>query len=465
MTKKKDSPAGYTPPANLEAEQSVLGAILVRPEVLDEVSDLLVADDFYKEAHGRIYKTMLDLYGKNDPVDLVTVCALLKERSQLEGVGGAVFLAGLSEEVGFAVNAPYYAKLVRQKAMLRRLLDATQEIAGACLAPVDDVEVFIDQAESKIFQIKESREIQAAYSLDDLVPEEVSRIEKIFERKREILGIPSGFVDLDRLTGGWQNGDLIILAARPSHGKTALSLNMAYHAARHSQVPTAFFSMEQPKEQLVQRLLASVGQINASRLRAARMESQEWERFYQVDDKLRGVPIHIIDKPALTSLEIRSQARRLKSKQGIGLVVVDYLQLARDPKAKSREQEVGGISRSLKALAKELNLPVIALCQLNREVEKRPNRRPVLSDLRESGSIELDADLVLFIYRDELYREDSKDKGIAEVRLAKHRNGPTGLVNLAYRKEFMLFQNYVQKDTGMAEMLSWFGEGFGVDPD
>jgi replicative DNA helicase len=447
MTKKKDSPAGYTPPANLEAEQSVLGAILVRPEVLDEVTDLLVTDDFYKEAHGRIYKTMLDLYGKNDPVDLVTVCALLKERSQLEGVGGAVFLAGLSEEVGFAVNAPYYAKLVRQKAMLRRLLDATQEIAGACLAPVDDAEVFIDQAESKIFLIKESREIQAAYSLDDLVPEEVSRIEKIFERKREILGIPSGFVDLDRLTSGWQNGDLIILAARPSHGKTALSLNMAYHAARHCQVPTAFFSMEQPKEQLVQRLLASVGQINASRLRAARMESQEWERFYQVDDKLRGVPIHIIDKPALTSLEIRSQARRLKSKQGIGLVVVDYLQLARDPKAKSREQEVGGISRSLKALAKELNLPVIALCQLNREVEKRPNRRPVLSDLRESGSIELDADLVLFIYRDELYREDSKDKGIAEVRLAKHRNGPTGLINLAYRKEFMLFQNYAQKDT------------------
>ena len=447
MTKKKETPpAGYTPPANLEAEQSVLGAILVRPEVLDEVSDLLVADDFYKEAHGRIYKAMLDLYGKSDPVDLVTVCALLKERSQLEGVGGAVFLAGLSEEVGFAVNAPYYAKLVRQKAMLRRLLDATQEIAGACLAPVDDAEVFIDQAESKIFQIKESREIQAAYSLDDLVPEEVSRIEKIFERKREILGIPSGFVDLDRLTSGWQNGDLIILAARPSHGKTALSLNMAYHAARHSQVPTAFFSMEQPKEQLVQRLLASVGQINASRLRAARMESQEWERFYQVDDKLRGVPIHIIDKPALTALEIRSQARRLKSKQGIGLVVVDYLQLARDPKAKSREQEVGVISRSLKALAKELNLPVIALCQLNREVEKRPNRRPVLSDLRESGSIELDADLVLFIYRDELYREDSKDKGIAEVRLAKHRNGPTGLVNLAYRKEFMLFQNYVQKD-------------------
>jgi len=448
MAKKKEAPpAGYTPPSNPEAEQSVLGAILVRPEVLDEVSDLLVADDFYKEAHGRIYKTMLDLYGKNDPVDLVTVCALLKERSQLEGVGGAVFLAGLSEEVGFAVNAPYYAKLVRQKAMLRRLLDATQEIAGACLAPVDDAEVFIDQAESKIFQIKESREIQAAYSLDDLVPEEVSRIEKIFERKREILGIPSGFVDLDRLTGGWQNGDLIILAARPSHGKTALSLNMAYHAARHSQVPTAFFSLEQPKEQLVQRLLASVGQINASRLRAARMESQEWERFYQVDDKLRGVPIHIIDKPALTSLEIRSQARRLKSKQGIGLVVVDYLQLARDPKAKSREQEVGGISRSLKALAKELNLPVIALCQLNREVEKRPNRRPVLADLRESGSIEQDADLVLFIYRDELYREDSKDKGIAEVRLAKHRNGPTGLVNLAYRKEFMLFQNYAQKDT------------------
>ena len=274
----------------------------------------------------------------------------------------------------------------------------------------------------------------------------MSRIEKIFERKREILGIPSGFVDLDRLTSGWQNGDLIILAARPSHGKTALSLNMAYDAARHSQVPTVFFSMEQPKEQLVQRLLASVGQINASRLRAARMESQEWERFYQVDDKLRDVSSRSLKAcPDLLGNTLSGQtSASLNRVSGWWWWITCNRPGTLRPK--SREQEVGGISRSLKALAKELNLPVMALCQLNREVEKRPNRRPVLSDLRESGSIELDADLVLFIYRDELYREDSKDKGIAEVRLAKHRNGPTGLVNLAYRKEFMLFQNYVQKD-------------------
>jgi replicative DNA helicase len=445
MDKQKEPQGGYTPPSNPEAEQSVLGAILVRPEVLDEVSDLLVVDDFYKEAHGRIYRAMLDLYGQSEPVDLVTVSALLRERGLLEGAGGPVFLAGLSEEVGFATNAFYYAKLVRQKAMLRRLLDATQEIAGGCLARVDDVDTFLDQAEGKIFQIKESREIQAVYSLDDLVPEEVSRIEKIFERKREVLGVPSGFVDLDRLTSGWQNGDLIILAARPSMGKTAMAVNIAYHAARVAEMPTAFFSLEQPKEQLVQRLMASVGQINASRLRSARMESQEWERFYGVDDLLLRTPIHIIDKAAMTPLEIRSHARRLKSRQGVGLVIVDYLQLIRDVKARSREQEIGGISRALKALAKELNIPVIALCQLNRDVEKRPSKRPMLSDLRESGSIEQDADVVIFIYRDEVYKgEDSKDKGLAEIHVAKQRNGPTGKLTLTYRKEFMLFQNYAE---------------------
>jgi replicative DNA helicase len=440
----KPNPSGYIPPSNPEAEQSVLGALLVRPELLDDVSDLLRPEDFYREAHANIYRVMLNLYDQRKPVDLVTVSALLKEVGWLEAVGGPVFLAGLSEQVGFATNVLFYASLVRDKAMLRRLLDASQEIAGQCLAPVDDVDSFIDQAENRIFQIKENREVQLAYALESLVPDEAQRIEAIFERKREILGIPSGFVDLDSLTSGWQNGDLVVIAARPSMGKTAMAINMGHYAAKVARVPTGFFSMEQPKEQLVQRLLASTGQINATRLRSARMESREWASFQETCGDLLDVPIHIIDKPAMTTLEIRSGARRLKSRQDIGLMIVDYLQLARDPKARSREQEVGSISRSLKALAKELNIPIIALCQLNREVEKRPGRRPNLSDLRESGSIEQDADLVIFIYRDEFYNKDTVDQGVAEITLAKQRNGPTGLFRLTYRKEFMLFQNYIK---------------------
>jgi replicative DNA helicase len=387
---------------------------------------------------------MLAIYKSSEPVDLVTVHSWLKEAGWLEGCGGASFLSNLSESVGFAANVGAYAKQVRQKAVLRRLLDATQEIAGGCLARVDDVDVFLDEAEEKIFTIKESREQATVYSLEDLVPEEVKRIEKIFELKGEVLGISSGFVDLDRLTSGWQNADLIILAARPSHGKTAMAVNMADYAARIAQVPTAFFSLEQPKEQLVQRLMASVGQIDGTRLRSAKMESQEWVRFSTASGDLVGSPLYIIDKPAMTPLEIRAHARRLVSRQGVGLIFVDYLQLIRDAGARSREQEIGGISRALKALAKELNVPVVALCQLNREVEKRPKKDPVLSDLRESGSIEQDADVVIFIYRDEVYRgDDSAEKGLAAIQVAKQRNGPIGRFKLTFRKEFMLFQNYV----------------------
>jgi replicative DNA helicase len=303
------------------------------------------------------------------------------------------------------------------------------------------VDTFLDEAEEKIFAIKEDQAGQVVFTLDELVPDEVSRIESNFETKREVLGIASGFVDLDKLTGGFQDADLILIAARPSMGKTALGLNIGFHAAR-SQVPTLFFSLEQPKEQLVQRLMASAGQINAWRLRTSRLKQDEWDKLIDIDSLLNG-PFYIIDRPALTPMEIRAHARRLKNKHGIGLVILDYLQLAREPKAKSREQEVGGISRALKALAKELDVPVIALSQLNRDLEKRPNKQPVLSDLRESGSLEQDADLVLFIYRDEVYNENSKDKGLAEIHLAKQRNGPTGRIKLTYRKEFMQFRNYI----------------------
>ena len=442
---EKPDPRAYTPPANLEAEQSVLGAILVRPAVLDELVGQLHETDFYREAHSRIFHAMLDLYDANFPVDLVTVCAYLKDRNQLEGVGGPVYLAGLSEAVGFATNALYYAKIVREKAVLRRLLDASQEIAAACLAPVENVAEFVAQAEIKISGAMEDRGGRE-FSLGELVPPEVQRVEALHEHRDQILGVPSGFTDLDRLTAGFQKSDLIILAARPSMGKTALALNIAHNAATAKiPVPVAFFSIEMSKEQLVRRLFASEGRIDASRLRTGRMQAEEWAKLNMAAGDLLDAPIYIIDRATVTSLEIKAQARRMKSRHGIGLVVVDYLQLMRDPRAKSREQEIARIASDLKAMAKELDVPVLALSQLNRDVEKRPNRRPKLSDLRESGALEQDADVVMFIYREEVYKKDTADKGIAEVEVAKQRNGPVGLVKLTYLSQFTLFQNYTEQ--------------------
>lgn len=446
MSKEPQDPRAYTPPANLEAEQSVLGAILVRPAVLDELVGQLHETDFYREAHSRIFHAMLDLYDANFPVDLVSVCAYLKDRNQLEGVGGPVYLAGLSEAVGFATNALYYAKIVREKAVLRRLLDASQEIAAACLAPVENVAEFVAQAEIKISGAMEDRGGRE-FSLGELVPPEVQRVEALHEHRDQILGVPSGFTDLDRLTAGFQKSDLIILAARPSMGKTALALNIAHNAATaKTPVPVAFFSIEMSKEQLVRRLFASEGRIDASRLRTGRMQAEEWAKLNMAAGDLLDAPIYIIDRATVTSLEIKAQARRMKSRHGIGLVVVDYLQLMRDPRAKSREQEIARIASDLKAMAKELDVPVLALSQLNRDVEKRPNRRPKLSDLRESGALEQDADVVMFIYREEVYKKDSLDKGIAEVDVAKQRNGPVGLIKLTYLAEYTRFENYYQPE-------------------
>jgi replicative DNA helicase len=432
---------GYQPPVDLEAEQSTIGAILVRPQVLDEVTELLQPEDFYRTAHGVIFKAMLDLYGKDEPVDLVTVNHLLKERGQLEAVGGPVFLAGLSEQVGFATNALYYAKIVQKMAMIRRLLDTSQEIAGACLAPVESVSDLINEAESKLFQVAANQKT-LAQPLAELVPVEEARIEALHYRKDKIIGIPTGFIDIDRLTAGLQDSDSIILAGRPSMGKTALALNIAFNAAHHAKAPVAYFSLEMSKQQLVRRLIGSVGKINGERLRVGQMEAQEWKKFSETNLMLKEVPIFIDDASSLTPLEIRSRARRLKMRHGIKLIIVDYLQLMRDHSAKSREQEISGISRAMKALAKELQVPLITLSQLNREAEKRSGRRPQLSDLRDSGSIEHDADLIFLIYRDEVYHNDSPDKGLVEVHLAKQRNGPIGKTTLTYLGEFMRFENY-----------------------
>jgi replicative DNA helicase len=447
------SPAGYTPPSNPEAEQSVLGAILVRPEVMDQVADLLEPEDFYREAHGRIYQAMLDLYRRGEPVDLVTVTALLKERGHLEGAGGPVFLAGLSEQVGFATNAQYYAQIVHDKAILRRLLACSQEIAANCMGPVEDVAEFLDGAEQRVFQVAESKVRLGFNPLGTLVEQEIATLEAIWHREGgRITGVPSGFMDLDNKTAGFQKGDLIIIAARPSMGKTALALNIAYHAAYQAQVPVAFFSLEMSKEQLVRRLLSSVGEVDASNLRRAFLSTQEWANLQNAAGYLLDCPIFIDDTPAATVLEIRAKARRLKAVDKLGLVVIDYLQLMRGrADVHSREQEISEISRSLKALAKELQVPVIALSQLNRRVEERPNKRPQLADLRESGAIEQDADVVLFIYRDEVYREDSPEKGTAEVKIGKQRNGPSGhTIKLAFRDKYTRFDPLAQEEAQAA---------------
>jgi len=442
-------PGGFTPPASPEAEQSVLGAILVRPEVLDRVADLIGSGDFYRQAHGRIFQAMLDLYGRGDPVDLVTVTALLDERGQLEGVGGPVFLAGLSEQVGFATNADYYAGLVHDKAILRRLLDTTQEIAGSCFAPVEDVAEFLDAAEQKVFEVAESKVRLGFQPLSVLVEKEIAILEAIWHRDvTRITGVTSGFNDLDNLTAGFQNSDLIIIAARPSMGKTALALNIAYNAAyKAPQVPVAFFSLEMSREQLVRRLLSSAGEVDASNLRRAFLSTMEWANLQTAAGFLLDCPIYIDDTPAATVLDIRAKARRLKADGKLGMLVIDYLQLMRGRiDVHSREQEISEISRSLKALAKELKVPVIVLSQLNRKVEERPNKRPQLADLRESGAIEQDADVVIFIYRDEVYREDSPDQGIAEIIVGKQRNGPTGKIKLIFRAKYTTFDSYEREE-------------------
>ncbi|MGA7563498.1 MAG: replicative DNA helicase [Desulfobaccales bacterium] len=439
---------GFTPPANAEAEQSVLGAILVRPEVLDRVADLIGAGDFYREAHGRIFQAMLDLYGRGDPVDLVTVSALLAERGHLEGVGGPVFLAGLSEQVGFATNADYYAGLVHDKAVLRRLLDTTQEIAGACFGPVEDVAEFLDTAEQKIFEVAESKVRLGFQPLSALVEKEISNLEAIWHRDiSRITGVESGFKDLDHLTAGFQDSDLIIIAARPSMGKTALALNIAYNAAFKPQVHVAFFSLEMSREQLVRRLLSSVGKVDASNLRRAFLSTMEWANLQTAAGYLLDCPIYIDDTPAATVLDIRAKARRLKADGKLNMLIIDYLQLMRGrADVHSREQEISEISRSLKALAKELKVPVIVLSQLNRKVEDRPNKRPQLADLRESGAIEQDADVVIFIYRDEVYREDSPEQGTAEIIIGKQRNGPTGKIKLNFQAKYTTFGAFEREE-------------------
>ena len=435
---------GRLPPQDIDAERSVLGAMLLEDGAVSETMSLIKPDDFYRPAHARIFEAMLVLYERSEPIDEVTVSSRLKTSGLLEGVGGSAYLASLTESVPTAANVGYYAKIVRNRALTRRLINAATAIAGSGYDGGGDIDVLLDQAEAKIFEITSAREHRGFVVLKEIVKGAFKQIEKLYENKEPITGISTGFSDLDKITSGFQPGDLIIVAGRPSMGKTAFALGMAQNASKHSQKPVAVYSLEMSKEQLVMRMLCSEARIDSQRLRGGQLKDQDWPKLARAAGVLAESPLYIDDTGSISILEMRAKARRLQAEKGLGLIVVDYLQLMRGRSGnEGREREISEISRGLKALAKELSVPVVALSQLNRSLEQRQDKRPVLSDLRESGAIEQDADVICFVYRDEYYNPESEDKGIAEVIIGKQRNGPTDTVKLRFFREFTRFDNYV----------------------
>ncbi len=437
------------PPQNLEAEQCVLGSILLQQGVLVKAVELLTPEDFYRESHKNIYSSMLGLFDKNEPQDLITVTNHLKNSGKLDEIGGPAYLATLTDVVPLASNIAYYAKIVRDKSILRRLIQTSTEIAGRCYEEQDDLDSLLDETEQTIFEISRSKSSQSFQPMKTIINSTFKAVESLFERKELVTGISTGYDEFDRKTAGLQASDLIILAARPSMGKTALAMNIVQNAAIESKVPVAVFSLEMSNEQLGMRMLCSVSRVDSHRLRTGFLKDQDWPKLTRAAGILQESAIFIDDTASISVLEMRAKARRLKTEHNIGLVVVDYLQLMRGRSStERREQEISEISRSLKAMAKELHVPVLALSQLNRSLENRPNKRPQLSDLRESGAIEQDADVICFIYRDEVYNksEDNPKKGIAEIIIGKQRNGPTGTIELAFISEITTFESLVRPE-------------------
>jgi len=432
------------PPQNLEAEQSILGGILLENSSINGALEILSKGDFYNEAHRKIFSTIIELSEKNEPVDLITLSNALKDKSMLDSVGGTSYLASLVDNVPSAANVANYAKIVKEKAILRGLIGSATDIINSCYETGSDVDEVLDKAEHSIFEISENKVRPSFYQIRDIVKDSFRAIEDLYARKELITGVPTGFERIDDLTSGLQKSDLIIIAGRPSMGKTSLALNIAQFAALEGQTPVAIFSLEMSKEQLAFRLLASEAKVDSQRLRKGFLGETDWPKLTTAAGRLSEAPLYIDDTPAITILEMKAKSRRLKADAGLGLIVVDYIQLMRAGGYRdNREQEISEISRSLKALAKELKVPVIALSQLNRKVEDRPNRRPQMADLRESGAIEQDADVIAFIYRDEVYNksEDNTEKGLAEIIIAKQRNGPIGIVKLAFLEKFTSFEN------------------------
>ncbi|HUL23396.1 MAG TPA: replicative DNA helicase [Thermodesulfobacteriota bacterium] len=432
------------PPQHIEAEQSILGGILIENEAINRVAEILDADDFYRDAHRKIFNALINLSERDEPADLITLTNELQKIDQLDSIGGASYLATLIDSVPTAANIQYYARIVKEKAILRKLIQTSTEIITQSYEDRGDVEGFLDEAERSIFEISEKRVRPSFYPIREIVKESFATIEKLFRKKEAVTGVPSGFKELDRMTAGFQPSDLIIVAGRPSMGKTAFCLDVAEYAAIGNKVPVAIFSLEMSKEQLVIRMLCSQASVEGTRLRTGYLTESDWPKLTIAAGSLSESPIYIDDTAALTVLEMRAKARRLKADHGLGMVIVDYLQLMKGrSRVESRQQEISEISRSLKALAKELNIPVIAVSQLSRKTEERTGNRPQLSDLRESGAIEQDADLILFIYRDEVYNRDpdNPNRGKAEVIIGKQRNGPIGKIDLAFLDKFTTFKD------------------------
>jgi len=442
------------PPQFAEGERAILGGLLLDNDALPKVMAVLAPEDFYREAHRGIFKAMLDLFNKNEPVDWITLTAVLKEQGQLESVGGHGFLAELADAVPSAANILHYTRIVKEKSVLRQIISAATEISTRCYEDHTSVDEFLDEAEQIIFKVGESRIQTGFVHVHPVLKESFANIERNYERGENITGVASGFPDLDNMTAGFQRSDLVIVAGRPSMGKTSFALNVGMHAAVDHGVPTGIFSLEMSKEQLALRMLCTKARVDLKKLRTGYLAKSDWSNLTLAVGNISDAPLYIDDTPAINTLELRAKARRLKKEIGLGLIVVDYLQLMRGAtKYDSREKEISEISRSLKALAKELDLPVVALSQLNRKVEERPNKRPQLADLRESGAIEQDADVIIFIYRDEVYNKnpDNPKKGEAEIIIGKQRNGPIGVAKALFRAEFSSFYPFSQREDDMPD--------------
>lgn len=446
---------GRVPPQSLEAEESVLGSVLLDNQSINVCLERIRAEDFYKAAHQTIFEAMTTLSDKREPIDIVTLGQQLRSMGQLENVGGAQTLSYLASAVPNAANVGYYARVIKEMAIRRRLIHESNDIIQSAFELEGDIEEFLDSTEQRILGVSDFRINASFHRVSDIVQDSIRIVEKLYDQKEPVTGVPSGLIKLDKMTAGFQPSDLIIVAARPSMGKTSLVLGWSQYVGIYARKAVAFFSLEMSKEQLVLRMLCSESRINNSSVRTGDLTERDFARIVDGASRLSESEVFIDDTPALTITELRAKARRLHREHNLGIIIVDYLQLLRSPAySHSREQEISDISRSLKALAKELAVPVVALSQLNRSVESRTDKRPMMSDLRESGAIEQDADVIMFIYRDEVYNKESPDKGVSEIIIAKQRTGPTGTVRVAFSGEYTRFDNLDESEFGALDGAS-----------
>ena len=435
---------GKIPPNDVEAEQAVIGSMLTDRDAVISAIEVLKEEDFYREDNKTIYEAILNLYNRSEPIDIITLKAELTSMGMFDKIGGLEYIVGLPEKVPTTANVEKYISIVKEKSELRRLIKAANEIIEQGYDPTENIDDIMNSAEKKIFNIMQDKDQKSYSPIKDVLIDAFTELEQLYNQKQHITGVPTGFIDLDYKTAGLHNSDLILIAARPAMGKSAFALNIATNAALKAKVPAVLFSLEMSKEQMVNRILCSEAMVDSNKVRTGKIDDDDWIKLADTMGDLSEAPIYIDDTPGISIDEIRAKCRKLKLEKNIGLVVIDYLQLVQGSSKRaqgSREQEISEISRSLKILAKEINVPVIALSQLSRAPEQRPDHRPMLSDLRESGAIEQDADIVMFLYRDDYYNEDSEDKGLAEVIVAKHRAGSTGTVKLVWLGNYTKFAN------------------------